>query len=61
MQFQGGYQSELNLQLPGWLAAVTHSMKRGLALFIDYGYPRSEYYLRERNDGTVIWKTSTIN
>jgi len=29
-------------------------MRRGLALFIDYGYPRREYYLQERNDGTLI-------
>ncbi len=48
------YQSELNLQLSGWLAAVSQSMSRGLALFIDYGYPRREYYLQERNDGTLI-------
>ncbi len=52
--FRTGYQSELNLQLPGWLSAVTRSMRRGLALFIDYGYPRREYYLHERNDGTLI-------
>ncbi len=51
---QSGYQSELNLQLPGWLSAVTRSMRRGLALFIDYGYPRSEYYLDQRTDGTLI-------
>ena len=29
-------------------------MQRGLALFIDYGYPRSEYYSAERIDGTVM-------
>ena len=54
VELQGGYQSELNLQLPGWLSAVTRSMRRGLALFIDYGYPRREYYLQQRNDGTLI-------
>ncbi len=54
MEFQNNYQSELNLLLPDWLATVTRSMSRGLALFIDYGYPRSEYYLPERYDGTLI-------
>lgn len=54
VDIQSGYQSELNLQLPGWLSAVTRSMRRGLALFIDYGYPRSEYYLDQRTDGTLI-------
>jgi SAM-dependent MidA family methyltransferase len=54
VQLPAHYQSELNLQLSGWLSAVSQSMRRGLALFIDYGYPRSEYYLHERNDGTLI-------
>ena len=54
VELQHGYQSELNLQLPDWLSAVTHSMHRGLALFIDYGYPRREFYLHERYDGTLI-------
>jgi SAM-dependent MidA family methyltransferase len=54
LELQAGYQSELNLQMPDWLLAVTRCMHRGLALFIDYGYPRSEYYLHERNDGTLI-------
>ena len=54
VQLPAHYQSELNLQLSGWLAAVSQSMSRGLALFIDYGYPRSEYYLHERNNGTLI-------
>ncbi len=49
-----GYQSELNLHLPGWLQAVSGQMQRGIALFIDYGYPRSEFYRPERSDGTLM-------
>ena len=52
--FPAGYRSEIHLQLPAWLALLTREMRRGLALFIDYGYPRSEYYLPERSDGTVM-------
>ena len=52
--FADGYRSELQLTLPAWLAAVTETLERGLALFIDYGYPRSEYYLPERSDGTLM-------
>jgi SAM-dependent MidA family methyltransferase len=48
------YQSELLAGLPGWLAAVTGSLNRGMVLFADYGYPRREYYLPERNDGTLV-------
>ena len=49
-----GYCSEINSNLPGWLQAVTASLQKGLALFIDYGYTRHEYYRPERNDGTLI-------
>ena len=51
---QDGFCSELNSQLPGWLQTVTASMQRGAALFIDYGYPRQEYYQPQRNNGTLI-------
>ena len=49
-----GYCSELNTCLPEWLQAVTSSMQQGLALFIDYGYTRHDYYLPKRYDGTLI-------
>jgi SAM-dependent MidA family methyltransferase len=52
--FAAGYRSELLLQLPAWLDAVTARLERGLALFIDYGYPRREYYRAERRDGTLM-------
>ena len=52
--FAHGYRSELHLQLAPWLSAVSVRMTRGLALFIDYGYPRGEYYLPERNEGTLM-------
>ncbi|MFC1688814.1 class I SAM-dependent methyltransferase [Pseudomonadota bacterium] len=53
-EFQTGYRSEINLRLAPWLQTVTSAMQRGLALFIDYGYPRKEYYLPERSDGTLM-------
>ena len=49
-----GYRSEIQPRLPAWLMSVTEGMRRGLALFIDYGYPRAEYYLPERRDGTLM-------
>ncbi len=42
------------MQLPAWLEAATQNMSRGVALFFDYGYPRSEYYLPARSDGTLM-------
>ena len=49
-----GYRSEINLDLPAWLQSVTHSMHKGVALFIDYGYTREQYYSPDRTDGTLI-------
>jgi len=49
-----GYCSELNPSLPAWLQTVTGSLQHGLALFVDYGYTRREYYLPQRSDGTLI-------
>lgn len=49
-----GYCSELNTHLPEWLDAVTASLRTGLAIFIDYGYTRRDYYHPQRNDGTLI-------
>ncbi len=49
-----GYRSEIALDLPHWLREQTRTLRRGAALFIDYGYPRSEYYHPERRDGTLI-------
>jgi SAM-dependent MidA family methyltransferase len=48
------YTSEIQPHLGDWVQAVTGRLERGLALFIDYGYPRAEYYLPERRDGTLI-------
>jgi SAM-dependent MidA family methyltransferase len=49
-----GYCSEINASMPDWLRAVTASLQKGLALFVDYGYTRREYYRPQRSDGTLI-------
>jgi SAM-dependent MidA family methyltransferase len=54
VEFSTGYCSEILPGLPAWLQAVTEQMDQGLALFIDYGYPRSEYYSPQRRDGTFM-------
>ena len=49
-----GFRSELCVDLPAWLETITRPLKTGLALMIDYGYPRAEYYRPERSDGTLV-------
>lgn len=51
--FTDGYRSELLPQLPYWLQAVMGGLQRGAMLFIDYGYPRREYYQQQRDQGTL--------
>lgn len=51
--FADGYRSELLPQLPYWLQAVAGGLQRGAMLFVDYGHVRSEYYLPERDAGTL--------
>ncbi len=49
-----GYTSEINLRIEPWLAALGAHVERGLALLIDYGYPRREYYQASRRTGTLM-------
>jgi SAM-dependent MidA family methyltransferase len=49
-----GYCSEINLNLEPWLRGVGAPLVRGVALFIDYGYPRREYYHPQRSEGSLL-------
>lgn len=48
------YESEINLQLKPWLAALSDVLKEGVLLFIDYGFPAYEYYHPDRGMGTLM-------
>ena len=47
------YQTELNLRLAPWMAAIATSMTQGAIIIIDYGYPAKAYYHPERSTGTL--------
>lgn len=53
-ELPNNYCSEINLLMPAWLDAITSGLEKGVAIFVDYGYPRNEFYLPERSDGTLI-------
>lgn len=48
-----GYASEFCLRAGPWIDSVTRTMTRGVALFIDYGLPRRDYYHPQRAAGTL--------
>jgi SAM-dependent MidA family methyltransferase len=49
-----GYVSEYCPRLSAWTHSVTHSLRTGAVLWFDYGLPRSQYYLPERHEGTLL-------
>lgn len=49
-----GYVSEHCPRVSAWTHDVTRSLQAGAALWFDYGLPRSQYYLPERRDGTLL-------
>lgn len=49
-----GYASELALAVPAWMRELSHWLKRGVLLAIDYGFPRREYYHPQRLMGTLM-------
>ncbi len=48
-----GYLSEISCLLPGWVATLSDWLETGMALLIDYGFSRPEYYRSERSTGTL--------
>jgi SAM-dependent MidA family methyltransferase len=52
-QWPQGFQSELCVRVGPWIQAVTQAMEHGVALFIDYGLPRRDFYDARRHTGTL--------
>lgn len=48
-----GYQSEINLLIKPWVAALAETLNKGAILLFDYGYGRHEYYRPDRFHGTL--------
>ena len=48
-----GYCSEVRLNLDEFLGELAQSLEAGLVLVADYGLPRHELYLAERDEGTL--------
>ena len=51
--FDPDYRSEVCSLLNPWISGLAHSLKHGALLLSDYGYPRREYYMPERRNGTL--------
>ena len=49
-----GYHSEIQLEACGLVRALAAMLKRGMLIFLDYGFGRSEYYHPDRSAGTLM-------
>ncbi len=52
--FADGYESEICMSMPAWMASVGQCLERGVMLLIDYGHVRSDYYHPQRSRGTLL-------
>jgi SAM-dependent MidA family methyltransferase len=50
----GDYSSEINPAVEVLIEDVGRRLASGAALVIDYGFPRAEYYRRDRSEGTLM-------
>jgi SAM-dependent MidA family methyltransferase len=49
-----GYTTEIGLAAQAFVATLAGILQRGAIVFIDYGFPRREYYHPQRSAGTLM-------
>ncbi|MBP6903018.1 MAG: SAM-dependent methyltransferase [Burkholderiaceae bacterium] len=52
--FVPGTVTEIHAQAQAFIRSLAGRLQRGLALFIDYGFPEAEYWLPQRHMGTLV-------
>ena len=52
--FDSGSVSEIRIDFEDWFESINKGLKSGIALFIDYGYARKDYYSSEIDNGNMI-------
>jgi SAM-dependent MidA family methyltransferase len=48
------YQTEIHPQALAWIKSLANSLKEGIFLTLDYGFPAREYYHPQRATGTLM-------
>jgi len=49
-----GFRTEVPLAQRGFLRSLAGVLEKGVALFVDYGFPQKEYYHPQRREGTLM-------
>ncbi len=54
MVWAPGSVTEIHPQALAFITTLAERLERGLAIFIDYGFPQAEYYHPQRSSGTLM-------
>ena len=54
LELPPGYTTEIALVARGFVRSLAEALERGVAMFIDYGFPRHEYFHPQRATGTLM-------
>lgn len=49
-----GFRTEIHLAARGFMRSLAAVLDKGVAFFIDYGFPQKEYYHPQRKGGTIM-------
>ena len=49
-----GFRTEIQQAAQGFIRSLAGVLEKGVALFVDYGFPQKEYYHPQRKDGTLM-------
>ena len=49
-----GFRTEIQLAAQGFVRSLSGVLEKGVAFFVDYGFPQNEYYHPQRKDGTLM-------
>src|SRR5712691_11212058 len=49
-----GFRTEVKQAAQGFIRSLAGVLEKGVAFFVDYGFPQKEYYHPQRRDGTLM-------
>ena len=54
LELPEGFRTEIQLAAQGFVRSLSGVLEKGVAFFVDYGFPQNEYYHPQRKDGTLM-------
>jgi SAM-dependent MidA family methyltransferase len=54
LKLPDGFRTEIQLAARGFMRSLAGVLEKGVALFVDYGFPEREFYHPQRKDGTLM-------